>query len=181
MQGLAIRESTIEDAEKIAHINTLTWGDSYAGIVSDAILEKVDWTERRKWQQEIYAAGQKKSFVATIDNEIVGYCNTGPMNTPDEIPAVSNSDFKGNEKEWGEIYSIYVLKSYQRLGIGTMLFERAKHALTALGYKQFQTYALRNNIPALNFYSSLGGVQIATRNWSNGEETYKEIGLAFYI
>jgi len=181
VQGLAIRESTIDDADEIAHVNALTWGDSYSGVVSDTILEKVDWTARRKWQQEIYASGKKKSFVATIDDEIVGYCNTGPMHTPGEIPGVSNSDFKGNEKEWGEIYSIYVLKSYHRLGIGKMLFEKAKQALTELGYKQFQTYALRNNIPAVTFYSSIGGIKVVTRDWTHMGETYKEVGMAFYI
>jgi ribosomal protein S18 acetylase RimI-like enzyme len=181
MQGLAIRESTIDDADEIAHVNALTWGDAYAGIVSDAILKKVDWAERRRWQQDIYASRKKKSFVATIDEEIVGYCNLGPMHVASEIPWVSNSDFNRNEKEWGEIYSIYVLKSYHRLGIGKLLFNKAQEWLHNLGYRKFQVYALKNNIPAINFYHSIGGVDLVTRDWTHIGESYKEIGMAFYI
>ena len=181
MQGLAIRESTIEDSEEIENINALTWGDVYDGIASDAIVEKVDWTERRKWQQEIYASTKNKSFVATIDDSIVGYCNIGPMRASSEIPFVSNSTFAGDEKEWGEIYSIYVLQSYNRLGIGKLLFEKAKETLRELGYKKFQTYVLQDNLPAILFYHNMGGVEEVTRNWVNKGEVYKEIGMVFYL
>ena len=181
MQGIAIREATIEDADEIANINALTWGDVYSGIISDAILEKVDWAERRKWQQEIYASNKTKSFVATTDDGIVGYCNLGPMHASNDIPWVSSSDFKGNEKEWGEIYSIYVLKSYHRLGIGRMLFQKAQEALKELGYNKFQVYALENNIPAVHFYHTMGGVSKVIRNWTHSGRVYKEIGIVFNI
>ena len=118
---------------------------------------------------------------AAIDDEIVGYCNLGSMKTSDEIPWVSNSDFKGNEKEWGEIYSIYILKSYHRLGIGKMLFQKAQETLKELGYQKFQVYVLENNVPAINFYHTMGGTNKVTRDWTHMSETYKEVGIVFSI
>ena len=179
MAGIEIRESTIEDADEIGRINALTWEDSYQGIVSDAILEAIDIQERIKWQKEMYDSPKKKSFAAIMDDKIVGYCNLGPIRQAGETPWVANSSFHGNEEEWGEVYAIYVLRSYSRLGIGKSLLVKAREALAALGYKQFQVYVLVNNVPAINFYKSQGGIEQITRDWNYMGEVYQTVGIVF--
>ncbi len=177
MNGLEIRESITEDTEEMNLINKLSWDESYSGILS-----AVDWKERRKWQEEIYSAKKSKSLVAIMDDKIVGYCNLGPMRTAEDMESwVSHSSFKGDEEEWGEIYAIYVQKSYSRLGIGKALFEKAKEAIGALGYEQFQVYTLEQNLPAIHFYRRMNGLVEVTRDWSHSGKTYKEIGMVFYI
>lgn len=181
LQNLYIRASIIEDADDIGRLNALCWQESYKGIVSDKVLANIDWQKKSHGQKKIYALDRQKSFVAIVDDKIVGYCNIGTLRSIHEMPSMSDSTFYGNENEWGEVQALYVSKSYSRLGIGKELMNKAREELLKMGYKQFQIYVLENNIPALTFYKNQGGLETITRNWNEMEETYKMIGLVFYI
>ena len=178
---LVIRESTIKDAEEIGTINAAVWEQAYPGVISDHLLETIDVEERIKWQKETYADSGKKSFVAIMDDKIVGYCNVGPLKLAKDMPWASNSTFNKDPAEYGEIYAMYVLKAYTRLGCGRALMDEARKFLKGVGYKHFQVYMLQSNVPAINFYKSQGGVETYIRDWTYNGETYKQIGMVFFL
>jgi ribosomal protein S18 acetylase RimI-like enzyme len=56
----------------------------------------------------------------------------------------------------GELYVLYVLKSFQGLGYGQRLVTRAAHDLASRGYHSLVAWVLKDN-PARRFYERLGG------------------------
>lgn len=181
MLGIEIRESIIEDADEIGYLNALVWKEAYHGIVSEVILEQIDWKKKAQGQRKFYLEPNTKAFVASFEGKIVGYCNCGPMRRLSDTPSIMNSTFQEDEKPWGEIYALYVRKAYWRLGIGKSLFSKAAEWLKNARYNKFQVYLLANNVSARNFYKTLGGSEEIEREWHSKEETYKEVGMVFFI
>ena len=67
----------------------------------------------------------------------------------------------------GEIYELYLRPEYQGIGLGSRLFSEARRLLGSLGCKGLVVWTLEENDRAVNFYSALGGIDIA-----EGSETF---------
>jgi len=146
-----IRPARPEDAAGIARVQGDAWRAAYRGIFPDAVLEargrEPDAVERRrKWMETPRTA----CLVAEVDGEVVGFAMAGPTR-------------KGPEGYDGELYALYVLPGSQREGLGRRLVLGAAGAMTALGFRRWCLWVLRDNPPARAFYEALGGRPVAER------------------
>jgi GNAT superfamily N-acetyltransferase len=69
---------------------------------------------------------------------------------------------RARQGDWqcdAELYAIYVLKAFQRKGVGRRLFDLAVAAALARGMKSLCVIVLRDS-PYRGFYEKLGGRQI---------------------
>jgi ribosomal protein S18 acetylase RimI-like enzyme len=62
----------------------------------------------------------------------------------------------------GELYVLYVLKSFQRMGYGKLLVTQIAQDLASKGYHSLVIWVLKDN-PACRFYERLGGRMIAEK------------------
>ncbi len=147
---MLIREAKLSDAAGIARVNVDTWNSTYHGILPPHQLALVTVPDRVRYAREVISSPDKGIVVAETENgRIVGFSAFGPER-------VGNLPFKG------ELYVIYVLKAFQRKGIGTRLVAAARNRLMEMGIHSLMVWALHDN-PYQRFYQSLGGAIVYTR------------------
>jgi GNAT superfamily N-acetyltransferase len=145
-----IREAKLSDAAKIARVNVDTWKSTYQGILPPPQLALVTFPDRKHYAREIIQSADKDIVVAEIESgKIVGFAAFGPERA-------GGLPFKG------ELYVIYVLKSFQRKGIGSRLLAAVRKKLLEKGIHSFMVWALHDN-PYQRFYQTLGGAIVYTR------------------
>ncbi|MEW6173859.1 MAG: GNAT family N-acetyltransferase [Bacillota bacterium] len=145
---MIIRRATVADAPAIARVNVDTWQTAYRGIIPDEHLDKLSCCEREKSIRELFLPGNRVFIYAALneEGEIVGFAAAGPERTGDPVYR-------------GEIYAIYVLKEYQRRGIGRLLVQSVVEEFERSDVLSMLVWVLAAN-PYRRFYESLGGKQI---------------------
>ena len=147
---MKIRKAKSSDSKEIIEVNVKTWLTTYSGIMPEQVLKnKVDNMEESIKKCEKTVEDDDNVLVAIKDKKIVGIVSFGKAKSID------------NGKKTGQIYSLYVLKEYQRQGIGKKLFLEAKNALNKQGYKKIIVTCIVQN-PANEFYKKIGGEKIDT-------------------
>lgn len=136
-----IRKAVPGDAAAIGAVHCRAWRETYAGLIDPAYLagmspEKSAAVFERERCRDIFAA--------EADGKIVGFCGYGAPRDAD-MPA-----------DCGEIRGIYVLRAYQRCGIGKSLLAGAAEALRAQGFRKAYLWVLRENDCAIRFYEKNG-------------------------
>ena len=130
----------------MAHVHVDTWRTSYAGIVPDEHLNKLSYERCRAGWIEHLSNPQLETHAFVAESpagQIVAITSCGPLQEP-----LASFD--------GELYVLYVLKSFQGLGYGKLLVVRVAHDLASRGYHSLVVWVLKDN-PACRFYERLGG------------------------
>lgn len=152
---LEIRKAKSQDSRGIIEVNVKTWCSTYEGIVPTEYLQyKIDTMEENIKKCEQTVEENDNVYVAIKDGKIVGIMSYGPC---------KNEKYKN----YGEIYSLYVLKEYQNQSIGKRLFLKGKEELKKKLYENMIINCLTEN-PSNQFYIKMGGTII--------EKVEKEIG-----
>ena len=141
-----IRPAQTEDALSIARVHVDTWRTTYVGIVPDEHLANLSYERcQAGWVEELSdPEGETHTFVAEAQpGQIVGFACGGPIQ--DALAGVD-----------GELYNIYVLKSFQGKGYGKRLVTRVARDLSIRGFHALVIWVLKDN-PACRFYERLGG------------------------
>lgn len=143
-----IRRRLKEDIPSIQRVVTISWKETYKGIVPQSELDELENTEelRIKNSYENFDENDNNQFVLEIDNEIVGFVNIG----------------KTEDKEYencGEIFALYIIGKFKGQGYGKKLFERAVLELKKLGFNKMLISCLKGN-PTNEFYKHMGGIYI---------------------
>ena len=137
--NIRIRAATLKDAASVARVHVDSWRSTYAGIVPAEYLAGLSYRNRESaWKQLLTADRPGTScFVAeTEGGDIVGFANAGPEREGDSIYR-------------GELYAIYILEGYQRMGIGRRLFSCVMRRLLTDGFNSTLLWVLVDNRPAL--------------------------------
>jgi ribosomal protein S18 acetylase RimI-like enzyme len=168
-----LRAASASDARKIAEMHVASWQETYRGMVPDEMLASLS-VERRaeSWQRildEPAKADDTRVTVAELDHALVGFGACGTQRTASL--AADGYD--------GEIGSIYVLKAYQRRGIGKALFCAMTENLLLRRFRGVALWVLRDNARARGFYEWCEGSIVATREDIRGETTLVEIAYAW--
>lgn len=161
---MLIRLATLDDAPAIAAVHVTSWRETYAGIIPASYLERLDIAERQKIWTKAVESGQPV-HVAVVDDKVVGFANGGKNRDKDTAYA-------------GELYAIYLLKAFQKRGIGRMLFDSVVADLASEQLLPFVTWVLADN-PTLNFYQYTGGKVISEHLEDFDGCTLKELQLAW--
>ena len=136
-----IRRVAPGDAAAIGKVHFLAWQQAYGGLISDKYLASMS-------QEKSTAIFEKNScrnmLVALREYAIIGFCGYGKARDQD-LPG-----------DFGEVQGIYVLKGFQRMGLGSRLLSQAKDELRSMGFKRACLWVLKQNLSALAFYKKHG-------------------------
>lgn len=146
MQSFTIRRAIEEDADRIAFVRITGWKQSYAGLMPEALLSRLDMAGDAERVRMVLSDPNNHSlrFVVELDNIIVGMSACGRA--------------RGEESpNRGEVFAIYLLDEAKRKGIGQAFMREMAAAMAANGLESLQVSVLENNRPARFFYEKLGG------------------------
>ena len=140
----------MSDAPGIARVDVESWRSTYVGLVPDDFLASYDYGERECARRDLLTDESRVTYVAEHPRDgIVGFLSGGPARM-DDMPYA------------GELYAIYLLKQYQRQGIGRRLAGELCAWLISQGLTSMYTWALEEN-PSRRFYESLGGIEFTRK------------------
>lgn len=140
-----IRRREREDCKAIAHIVTVSWNETYKGIVPDCFLEELKSNENLRAEKSYneFDAGNNNQLVLEVNDEVVGFVNFG----------VSHDEEFEN---CGEIIALYIINKHKGNGFGRKLVEAAVKELKILGFERMIIACLKGN-PSNEFYKHIGG------------------------
>lgn len=147
MSDIVYRKATEEDCYAIAELKGIVWNTTYKGIYSDEALMSYDVEKNEKILRQIVNNPDLEIYVATDRNKIVGFMTCGKPYKP----------FRHYEQEVG---LLYILKEYQRQGIGKEFLDIARQQVKNAGYKEFIVGVNSRNFNAIDFYTCMGGAVI---------------------
>lgn len=171
-----IRRAGTADAAAIARVSVDTWRTTYRGIVPQAYLDGLTYARSENSYARILSDPVQHSAVFVAEA-------TTPLGNQDENNAVVGFAALGPEREGnalyrGEVYAIYVLNAYQKHHLGRRLITQSAAWLRQCGYDSLLIWVLRDN-PSRGFYERLGGVPIAEKSISIGNEDLIEIAYGW--
>lgn len=139
-----IRYADISDAKTLAEIHSKSWKVAYKGIVPNEILEKITAEKRQIYFEKALTEGWEEDAIIFKDNEAVGLICIGKCRDTDKPGA------------YGEIWGIYLLPEYWKMGIGSELINWGINELKKRNYNKVILWVLEENISARKFYEKIG-------------------------
>jgi len=146
------------DLSAIGHVYCEAWKAAYQGIVPDEFLAGL--TAEGCAPRSVRSGG---ALVCERDGQIIGAASFGALRDSDD-------------KQSGELDSIYVLPEYWRTGAGTALFEAVRNELRADGYSTMFLWTLSENSRARRFYEKMGMSAVSERIIVIGGKRLNETG-----
>ena len=143
-----IRPAQISDAHSMACIYVQTWQDTYLSVISFDYLSSMSISRHEKAFVNELNGRHIISFVAEDHGRVIGFTTGGYERNGD---AVYN----------GEIYTLYVLKNFQRRGVGTGLVSTLSMQFELSGMHTMLVRVLRLN-PYRRFYKKINGLYLNT-------------------
>ncbi|MCB9235703.1 MAG: GNAT family N-acetyltransferase [Bacteroidia bacterium] len=156
------RQAQMGDEARIAAIQLKGWKDAYAGILAADYLNNLDTRERvRVWREIIhYAPSRSCLLVIECEREIVGFASGGVAHDQEN-------------KYHGEIYSLYLQREFQGIGLGKELLLGMVNELKTRGFRQVELNVLKGS-RTIGFYEKMGGEIIREDQTPIGGEYYPE-------
>jgi ribosomal protein S18 acetylase RimI-like enzyme len=163
--ALSVRTARPDDAADLARIYIDSWQDTYAGVISHAVLSAMSRkSHAARWQAAIKGPG---TVLVAEDSQAgpIGLCSLGAARD-------------GGAGFDGEIYTLYVDPAFQGYGTGRALLTGAFENLKDRKLRSCLIWAhARNN--ACFFYEAMGGRRVATRTTRLLGELTPEIGFGW--
>lgn len=142
---MEIRPAKSSDALSIARVYIKTWQETYQGIVPDQFLDAMTLGRAQRVYQRYLQNGLGIWYAAVAEEgQVVGYISGGPHRTGESIYE-------------GEIYELYVIKEYQRQGLGGHLAAAFAEQLDRSGLHSLLVWVLEQN-PGRCFYEKINGI-----------------------
>lgn len=149
---MVIRPSHRTDAHSISRIYVQTWQDTYLSVIPYGYLLEMSVPRHEQAFVKGLNSRQSISFVAEMAGRVVGFIMGGYERNSDDIYS-------------GEIYSLYVLKNFQREGVGCKLVSALATRLTQAGIYSMLVRVLKLN-PYRRFYKKINGIYLKTEHLS---------------
>ena len=169
VMSFRVRAATLEDASSIARIHVDSWRSTYAGIVPAEYLARLSYRNRESlWKEHLTTDRPGASYFVAYAGagDIVGFASAGP-------------EREGDSAYRGELYAIYLLEEYQRMGIGRRLFSCVTRRLLSDGFDSMLLWVLEDNHPACRFYESLGGERVNRKTITIGGADLVEVSYGW--
>jgi GNAT superfamily N-acetyltransferase len=146
------------DAAGLARVHIQSWRESYGGLLPADYLERMSLPlYARRWRHQLTRARPTELvLVAEGPDGLIGYC-AGAFD-----PAASPA---------AEVFTLYLLRRAQGLGLGRRLLETAARVFRGQGAASLVLWVLERNVRARQFYAHLGGApagERAVRGWGGG-------------
>lgn len=167
---MIVREAELSDAFSIAKVNIDSWRNTYKGIIADEYLNNLNYEKREQAMKNILINSTKdKKYVFVAEDNmdgVIGFVSCG-------------KEREGDKNYKGELYAIYILKSYQNKGIGKLLLNRAMDKLKENNLFPMIIWVLEENLQACNFYEQMNGRRYKEGYISIGNEEYNCVAYSF--
>jgi ribosomal protein S18 acetylase RimI-like enzyme len=152
-----IRVAAPDDALALGSMHIASWRETYAGLLPDKMLASLSIEARAAaWNKILRDPATEHStvvYLAEHEGTIIGFGSCGAQRTA----GLKDKGFDG------EIGAIYVLREFQKRGIGTRLLRAMSSDLLGRGFNAAGLWVLRDNLRARRFYEHYGGKVIAER------------------
>jgi GNAT superfamily N-acetyltransferase len=163
---LSIRAATAGDASAISRIDVETWRTTYAGMLPDRVLLRLDARQRaRQWAQ--FIMNRPGDTIAALDEAgaVLGFGSCGPQRECD-LPY------------GGEVFTLYVEPDHQGQGVGRQLLMALFQRLIRCGFYSGLLWVLAGN-PSRFFYERVGGHLIGARKLPVGPAQVDAVAYAW--
>jgi GNAT superfamily N-acetyltransferase len=186
-----IRRGRLEDAHGIAQVHVRSWQSTYRGILPDTYLAALSISGReQEWREHLtHAEGRP--------GEAPGFHGWGRRKRPPPPggfpPIVLVADAEGagivgfaeggSEREGvagfdGELNALYLLKEWQRQGVGRRLVQAFAGELIARGLRTMIIWVLAAN-SARGFYQAIGGEEVARELELVGTSVHEKVAYGW--
>ena len=147
--SLEIRSPDVGDSDGLGRVHVRAWQAAYSGgLMPHDYLSSLSESERgAMWRSSLENPPRSRAtrFVATVDDEVVGFALVGPAGD-DEHP------------DLGELYAINVDPDHWGAGAGAALIDAAVTALRANGFSSAVLWVHPDNERARRFYAAGGWI-----------------------
>jgi GNAT superfamily N-acetyltransferase len=167
-EEFTIREATAADARAIAEVHVASWKTTYRDIFPPETLAEISVESRATLWEESLSKPSGIDFLYVAEDaygKVVGFAGGGR----------AQDGIKGYE---GELLVMYLLETYQGIGIGRRLFYQVVARLMEMGIYSMFAWALAEN-PNHKFYEKLGGEIIGDRLYERGGRYYPAVGYGW--
>ena len=154
---MVIRPTQRSDASSMSRIYVQTWRDTYLSMVPYGYLHEMSTVRHEQAFINELSGNRITSYVAEDADRIVGFVTGGRERHADDVYG-------------GEIYTLYVLKHFQRRGIGARLVYALAGQLRQSGMYSMLVRVLKHN-PYRRFYQKINGIFLKTENQRFSGET----------
>lgn len=162
--SITIRRAVPDDAGEIAQVHVASWQTTYTGIVDQANIDGLSVADRTAaWTRRLTitdASAPDILVAVTHDNRVVGFLAGGIIREP--LPAFD-----------AELNAIYLLKPFQKGGLGQRLVREWAALAVARGFHAAVVRVLAHN-PACAFYERLGASLLHETELAIGGQRYPE-------
>ena len=143
------------DAAALAQVHVAAWRETYPGLLPAAYLQRMS--------QPVHAARWRRQLTRAAVGEVVLVAEG-----PSGLTAYCAGALKGGA---AEVFTLYLLRRVQGLGLGRRLLATTARVLQAQGAQSLDVWVLNGNDNAMAFYAHLGGAAVAERpvsGWGGG-------------
>lgn len=142
---VSIREATAADIPALAELHVITWNATYPHVPKKPSYE----TRERQWRAAFAVTDGSWCCYVVQDQhgKLVGFAKGTPYDHPD-LPGFA-----------GELSKIYLLREYQRQGLGRRLVGHVAHRFLDQGIASMLLFADAQN-PSCRFYEALGAERL---------------------
>jgi len=162
LESLNIREAARSDIPALAELHVRTWSDTYGSVVNPPAYQ----LRERQWREQFDRTdGSWFCFVVeNRDGQLVGFAK-GKTYASDELPGYA-----------GQLDKIYLLREYQRLGLGRRLVGQVARRFLEQGISTMILFGTPQN-PSCAFHEALGGERLFAKNGEfHGGYAWRDLG-----
>lgn len=139
-----IRYATFDDAKVLGEIHSKSWKSAYRGIVPNEILDNITPSKREIYFKKALSEKWEEDAIIFKEDVPIGLICIGKCRDDDK------------KELTGEIWGIYLLPQYWRMGVGSELIQWGINELRKRSYKEITLWVLEENIRARRFYEKIG-------------------------
>ena len=165
--GYIIRLATEEDCMELSKLKQKVREETYRGIYDDEMIDNFDLLKNKDKFLNNVRNKDIDLYVVEDNGRLVGYMSCGKPYRP----------YKNYEQEIG---LLYLLKEYQRQGIGKELFNIAYNKIKSNGYNKFFIFCNKYNSRAIEFYKKIGGI-IDCIDEDNHDKSISQVTFVYSI
>jgi ribosomal protein S18 acetylase RimI-like enzyme len=149
LDDFIIREVRATDLQELAALHVKAWNETYHNVKNPPNYA----TREYQWAQ-LFKQADGSWFCFVVENsegELIGFAK-GNAYASDDLPGYS-----------GEVSKIYLLRQYQRLGLGRKLVGYVSRRFLSQGISTMVLFGVPQN-PASKFHEILGGEKLYSKN-----------------
>lgn len=162
---ISVKQATVNDAEVISKLSTETFFETYSWYnTPENMLEYTQTHFNVEQTKKDFATPNTHFFLATFNNEIIGYAKLRVLENPKELAG----------KRHIEIERIYVQKKHHHIKAGYAIIKKCIEFAVEKKYEVIWLGVWEQNLKALHFYERVGFEKFGAHDFQLGKDLQKD-------